>query len=402
MNSTPDISSSQILQPIGTLAPSPQRGFSDIEEIHPTGFSIVLKARRDGRWWCLKAVGREKRGDCLYTELLRKEYDILMQLQHPYVVQAVSMEEVEDYGLCIVMEYVDGYTLRALLCSQDHHLSFREKHHILGQLLEAMQYAHSKQIVHRDLKPENILITRNGHHVKVIDFGLSDTDSYCILKQPAGTPSYMSPEQQHEHLADIRNDIYSIGLIMRDMQLGWRYLPIIRKCLAPTAKRYANINALQRSIASWRLLYWIAVVGIILTLLLAAVAIGLTFKPTHEDTLPNTLSTHADTLARPDKKDTVLVALQVPQPTKKTYGTKAITAKCMEQLRQILAQPEYDYQPSMSHNDFIFARCAAEKNITNILAPYKDKLPQEEYNKIEDSLRVEFYSICNERYYGKQ
>ena len=56
-------------------------------------------------------------------------------------------------------------------------------------------YIHAKQIVHRDLKPSNIMITHNGNHVKLIDFGLSDNDDFALLKQPAGTPGYISPEQ---------------------------------------------------------------------------------------------------------------------------------------------------------------------------------------------------------------
>ena len=79
---------------------------------------------------------------------------------------------------------------------------------IAEELMDAVGYLHSKGIVHRDLKPENILITRNGEHLKLIDFGLADSDSYAILKQPAGTSGYMSPEQKVTAVADVRNDIY--------------------------------------------------------------------------------------------------------------------------------------------------------------------------------------------------
>ena len=61
--------------------------------------------------------------------------------------------------------------------------------------MDALEYIHGKQTAHRDLKPSNIMITRNGQHVKLIDFGLSDTDDYAVYKQPAGTEGYISPEQ---------------------------------------------------------------------------------------------------------------------------------------------------------------------------------------------------------------
>lgn len=67
------------------------------------------------------------------------------------------------------------------------------------------------------LKPSNVMITHNGGYVKLIDFGLADTDSHTILKQPAGTLSYMAPEQAQMAQADVRNDIYSLGVIMQEM-----------------------------------------------------------------------------------------------------------------------------------------------------------------------------------------
>ena len=72
-------------------------------------------------------------------------------------------------------------------------------------------------MLYRDLKPENILVTRNGENIKLIDFGLADTDGHAVLKQPAGTPRYMSPEQKVKAEADARNDIYSLGIIMEQM-----------------------------------------------------------------------------------------------------------------------------------------------------------------------------------------
>lgn len=123
---------------------------------------------------------------------------------------------------------------------------------IFLQLLDAVHYIHAKQIVHRDLKPSNIMITHNGSHVKLIDFGLSDTDDFSILKQPAGTSGYISPEQSISRKADIRNDIFSIGCILEKILPGKAYTAIINRCKAPIAQRYANVDELKADFMAHR------------------------------------------------------------------------------------------------------------------------------------------------------
>ena len=82
--------------------------------------------------------------------------------------------------------------------------------------------------------------------MKLIDFGLADTDSHTILKQPAGTPKYMSPEQMQKAVADVRNDIYSLGIIFNQMSLG--YGVIINRCQLPLECRYQNVSELMNAI----------------------------------------------------------------------------------------------------------------------------------------------------------
>lgn len=170
--------------------------------------------------------------------MMRKELDVLMQMQHPGVVQAVGLETVEGIGPCIVMEYIDGVTLE----QQAGTLTLQQRREIARQLCDALAYVHSLGIVHRDLKPENIMLTRNGQRVKLIDFGMADTDQHAVLKQPAGTISYMSPEQAIQAVPDIRNDIYSLGLILQQLNLGKAYLPVIDRCLKPIEQRYASVT----------------------------------------------------------------------------------------------------------------------------------------------------------------
>ena len=220
--------------------------FSDFTTIPCKGFNILCKAKRYGRWWVLKGLKKQYRQDENYKNLLHKEFDILISLQHPNIVSAYSMEEIPEIGTCIVMEWIDGITME--------HWNGRktEGEGIFLQLLDAVHYIHAKQIVHRDLKPSNIMITHNGNHVKLIDFGLSDTDDFSILKQPAGTPGYISPEQIISRQADIRNDIFSIGCILEKILPGKAYTAIIKRCKAPIAQRYANVDELKADFVARR------------------------------------------------------------------------------------------------------------------------------------------------------
>ena len=247
--------------------------FTEITELHRSATNILAKAKRHGRWWLLKSLRPEVANDPAYQEMLRKEYEFLMRAQHPGIVQAIGMEQVGDckspttgttdgMGMCIVMEYVEGVTLKEWIAGSAEVSSAsneragqprtQEAERILDELLDAVAYLHSLGIVHRDLKPSNILLTRGGLNVKLIDFGLADSDSYAVLKQQGGTSGYMSPEQATVATADVRNDIYSFGVIIRELPLKENYRSVWQRCLLPIADRYQNIGELQRAVEDVR------------------------------------------------------------------------------------------------------------------------------------------------------
>ena len=221
------------------------RRFTDVTILNTSEVNIVAKAKRYGRWWLLKGLNKQVANETAYIQRLRKELELLMQLEHHFVVTTFGLEMVEDLGNCIVMEYVEGTTLKEWL--KEKHTR-KDRKRIAIQLGEAVDYIHTKGIVHRDLKPENIIITKNGNNVKLIDFGLADTCSYAILKQPAGTPQYMSPEQMQTAVADVRNDIYSLGIVYSKMNLGYGFKHIIHRCLKPIELRYRNVSELRNAI----------------------------------------------------------------------------------------------------------------------------------------------------------
>ncbi len=208
------------------------------------GFSALYRSTKDGKQFILKALREEYRGNPIYEELLRKEYDLGYMLEHIHIRRTYGFGKIEGLGSTIIMEYIVGRTLREY-CAEPSHSS-QERQRIVDQLLEAIAFAHKHQIVHRDLKPENIIITHNGDNVKVIDFGLSDSDSYISLKDAAGTLHYAAPELLQGQRVDFRSDIYSLGVIISELLPPHRTTKRIvdRATMYSPDKRYQSIEAL--------------------------------------------------------------------------------------------------------------------------------------------------------------
>ena len=216
--------------------------FTDVSVIYTSEYNFLARAQRYGRWFMLKGMNEKGSDNTLARQMLRKEFEILIQLQHPNVVQTMGLEHVEGLGTCIVMEYVDGQPMNECV------LEPSEAIRILGEILQAVEYIHSLGIAHRDLKPHNIMLTRTGKHVKLIDFGLADTDAFAMLKQQAGTAVYMSPEQRVAAQPDPRNDIYSIGVIMSEMPLPQSFQKVWSRCLLPVESRYQKVDDIRQDI----------------------------------------------------------------------------------------------------------------------------------------------------------
>ncbi len=183
-------------------------------------------------------------------------------------------------GNCIVTQWIDGCSLAEWSLSLSKRTGLRVLRHfdklsdrskklsdrtltrkILLELCDALEYLHRHQIIHRDLKPSNIMLTRNGHNVKLIDFGLSDADWYATFKNPAGTKDYISPEQMAGESVDCRTDIYSLGKIMQAMGA---YSRIAAVCAAEDRdKRYASVTEVRAAIVGKdRRRRWIALAAI--------------------------------------------------------------------------------------------------------------------------------------------
>lgn len=255
--------------------------FHSIKEIETKGYSCLYTATKFGKKVILKGLKPEFKKERFYQDLLKKEFEISYFLDHPNIVKIIDFQNILNIGDCIVMEYVEGMTLREFVESQriEEAQNRRDKivyDKIFNELLDAMEYFHSKQIIHRDLKPDNILITNNGNNVKIIDFGLSDADDYVILKQAAGTRKYAAPEQLiPNNTIDCRADIYSLGIILKN-NFPKSYHKIAEKCAQQDKeKRFSSIGDIRNFIKRKKITKTTAAATLIL-LLLFGLSFGIT------------------------------------------------------------------------------------------------------------------------------
>lgn len=249
--------------------------FHSIKEIETKGYSCLYTATKFGKKVILKGPKPEFKKERFYQDLLKKEFEISYFLDHPNIVKIIDFQNILNIGDCIVMEYVEGVTLREFVENQrvEESQNRRDKRvyeKIFNELLDAMEYFHSKQIIHRDLKPDNILITNNGNNVKIIDFGLSDADDYVILKQAAGTRKYAAPEQLiPNNTIDCRADIYSLGIILKN-NFPKSYHKIAEKCAQQDKeKRFSSAGDIRNFIKRKKITKITAAVSLILLLLFA-------------------------------------------------------------------------------------------------------------------------------------
>jgi len=192
------------------------------------GMAEVYRARdiRLDRIVAIKTLRADLARDQIFQARFRREAQSAASLNHPNIVAVYDTGEDMATGLpvpYIVMEYVDGRTVRDLL--QDGHRLLPERSlEIIDGVLRALDYSHQAGIVHRDIKPGNVMVTRNGD-VKVMDFGIARamSDAQATMTQTAqviGTAQYLSPEQARGERVDSRSDLYSTGCLLYELLTG--------------------------------------------------------------------------------------------------------------------------------------------------------------------------------------
>ncbi|MBF9068200.1 Stk1 family PASTA domain-containing Ser/Thr kinase [Streptacidiphilus fuscans] len=178
---------------------------------------------RLGRAVAVKTLRTDMARDPSFQARFRREAQSAASLNHPSIVAVYDTGEDYIDGISIpyiVMEYVDGSTLRELLHSGRRLLPERAMEMCIG-ILQALEYSHRNGIVHRDIKPANVMLTRTGQ-VKVMDFGIARAmgDAGMTMTQTAaviGTAQYLSPEQAKGEQVDARTDLYSTGCLLYEL-----------------------------------------------------------------------------------------------------------------------------------------------------------------------------------------
>ncbi|WP_297317116.1 Stk1 family PASTA domain-containing Ser/Thr kinase [uncultured Bifidobacterium sp.] len=217
-----------------TLPPSLANGRYQLGQLIGRGGMAEVHTALDtrlGRTVAVKIMRSDLTNDEIFLSRFRREAHAVAQLNNPNIVSIYDSGEemlTDDQGNhervpYLVMEYVKGQTLRAIL-KENGALSQRDAEQVMLGVLTALEYSHHMGIIHRDIKPGNIMISEQGI-VKVMDFGIARAldDSAATMTQSqgvVGTAQYLSPEQARGESVDMRSDLYSAGCVLYEMLTG--------------------------------------------------------------------------------------------------------------------------------------------------------------------------------------
>lgn len=187
------------------------------------GMATVYKANdiKNNRTVAIKILKDEFSQNGEFIRRFKNESKAIAVLSHPNIVKVydVSFGDVMQY---IVMEYIDGITLKEYLDQQENCIEWKMAVYFTSQILKAMQHAHEKGIVHRDVKPQNMMLLQDGT-IKVTDFGIarfSNTETRTMTDKAIGSVHYIAPEQARGDRTDGKSDVYSIGVMLYEMLTG--------------------------------------------------------------------------------------------------------------------------------------------------------------------------------------
>lgn len=187
----------------------------------------IHKARQGSRFVILKTA---KENDSMSISILRREYELSYNLNHPSIVNILGFDENTPAGPAIIIEYINGTSLDKYL-AKPVPVPVSHRKSILNDIMDGLEYLHHRGILHNDLKPENIIINQKGA-ARIIDFGLSEGEDSVWTGSLGGSADYTAPEilNRTEH-ARTASDIYSLGKITSFIFNGKKYKTLVRKCL---------------------------------------------------------------------------------------------------------------------------------------------------------------------------
>lgn len=186
------------------------------------GMAVVYRAycHRLNRYVAVKILKGELASDQDLRRRFHDESQAVAMLSHQNIVAIYDVNQIDECEY-IVMELIDGITLKQYMQKRGGCLNWREALHFSTQILQALKHAHSRGIIHRDIKPQNVMVLRDGS-VKVTDFGIarSTTSQATVTQEAIGSVHYISPEQARGSHIDARSDLYSCGVVLYEMLTG--------------------------------------------------------------------------------------------------------------------------------------------------------------------------------------
>ena len=199
-----------------------KRRYKLLGKIGGGGMAVVYKALDTylDQEVAVKILRQQYTNDNEFIRRFRREAESVTSLSHKNVVSICDVGEEKDIYY-IVMEYIEGYTLKEYIQKKGT-IPAPEAVEIAGKIAAALEHAHQNDIVHRDIKPHNILIGNNGE-VKVTDFGIARAVSQATITHTGsvlGSVHYLSPEQARGGLTDEKTDLYSLGIVLYEMVTG--------------------------------------------------------------------------------------------------------------------------------------------------------------------------------------
>lgn len=220
-----------------------QPRFESMEPVDSNGATCdTFRVKLYGKLHFLKRLKPAFANDIRYQEAFRKEFETGYRLEHPNLVRYVSLS---DEG--ILMEYVDGETLKQRIDSHPEYFNKKNSEKLLRQLLDAVGYLHAHQVLHLDLKPDNIMLTRIGNDVKLVDLGFCYTDTFVDTQ--GRTDGFAAPEQLTGENVDERTDIYALGRIIEQLPIHNIYNKVIARCTASDKQdRFQSIDEISQTL----------------------------------------------------------------------------------------------------------------------------------------------------------
>jgi len=205
----------------------------------------ITRVMLHGKHLIKKHLRAELKGQGKYERLFKKEFEIGFNLDHSAFPRYIEEGE-DETGPYFIMEYIDGETLTDFLANNPSYFKVRRNaDKFVSQLLDGMDYLHSKRVVHCDLKPDNVMLTTRGKELKIIDLGYCSCDEY---DGHGRTPAFAAPEQVENKKVDERTDVYLIGNLL-ETALGDNYgiyNKVISKCLRPDkADRFQSVSEIK-------------------------------------------------------------------------------------------------------------------------------------------------------------